>query len=376
MVKHSKEANLMVKKKKVFDLYEKLSPLSDKRRGQGKRHPVKLVVIIVILGIMNGYDGYRAIGDFTIRNKDELILIFNPKKNRLPSFSTIRRVMGMVDFDELCGIFEEWAKNNIIIKEKEWISLDGKSISGTFPEEAHKFVNLVSLFCVEKKQVFSVGKVDEKSNEIPKVQELIEKCPVKKVIFRADAMHCQTKTVEAVLKKESFYVLQVKENQKFLFRKVKFIAENLPAISSDITEEKNRGRLEKREVTVHKESLDLKHYGWKEVKFIVKVKRTVEHKNGKISEETAYFITNLDEKASFFNKGIRDHWRIENSLHYVKDVTFNEDRLKIRSGSAPQNMALLRSFVLNIFRQNGYSMIKQTTRLLAGRIELMFSLLR
>ena len=153
----------------MFDLYGKLSQLADVRRGQGKRHRVELVVIIVILGIMNGYDGYHAVGDFTIRNRDELISIFKPKKNRLPSFSTVRRVMGMVDFDELCTIFEEWAINNIVIKEKEWISLDGKSISGTFPEESHKFVNLVSLFCVDKKQVFSVGKVDEKSNEIPKV---------------------------------------------------------------------------------------------------------------------------------------------------------------------------------------------------------------
>ena len=366
----------MIKKKEMFDLYEKLSKLTDIRRRQGKRHPVELVVIIVILSIMNGYDGYHSIGDFVERNKEELISIFAPKKDCLPSFSTIRRVMNMINFDELCHIFEEWTKNNIIIHEKEWISLDGKSISGTFPEEAHKFVNLVSLFCVDKKQVFSVGKVDDKSNEIPKVQELIEKFPGKKVIFRMDAMHCQIKTVEAVLKKESFYVLQVKENQKLLLKKVRFIAEQLRAISSDVTKEKNRGRLEKREVTVHKEYLDLKHYGWKDIKFIVKVKRTVKHKNGKISEETAYFITNLEENASFFNKGIRNHWRIENSLHYIKDVTFNEDRLKIRSSSAPQNMALLRTFVLNIFRQNGYSNIKQATRLLAGRIGLMFSLLR
>lgn len=366
----------MIKKKEVFDLYGKLSQLSDVRRGQGKRHPVELVIIIVIFGIMNGYDGYRAIGDFVARNRKELIFNFKPKKDRLPSFSTIRRVMGEIDFDELCCIFQEWADHNIVIKEKEWISLDGKSISGTFPEEAHKFVNLVSLFCVDKKQVFSAGKVDDKSNEIPKVQELIEKFPHQGVIFRMDAMHCQTKTVETILKKESFYVLQVKENQKFLFKKVKFIAKHLPAISSDFTEEKNKGRLEKREVTLHKECLDLKHYGWNDLRFIVKVKRTVKHKGGKISEETAYFITNLNEIASFFNKGIRDHWKIENSLHYIKDVTFNEDRLKIRSGSAPQNMALLRTFVLNIFRQNGYSNIKQTTRLLAGRIGLMFSLLK
>ena len=366
----------MVKKKEIFDLYRRLSQLTDNRREQGRRHPIELVVFFVILGIMNGYDGYRAIGDFIVRNKEELIFVFKPKKSRLPSFSTIRRVMGDIDFDELCNIFEEWAKDNIAIKKREWISLDGKAISGTFPEEAHKFVNLVSLFCVDKKQVFSVGKVEDKSNEIPKVQELIQKFPGKRVIFRMDAMHCQKKTIKTILKKESYYVLQVKENQKFLFKKVKFIAEHLPAISSDITEEKNKGRLEKREVTLHKECLDLKNYGWNGLKFIVKVKRNVEHKSGKISEETAYFITNLNERASFFNKGIRNHWRIENSLHYVKDVTFNEDRLKIRSGSAPQNMALLRTFVLNIFRQNGYSNIKQTTRLLAGRIWLMFSLLR
>jgi len=366
----------MTKKKKVFDLYKKLSQLTDIRREQGKRHSIELIVIIVILGIMNSYDGYRAIGDFITRNREKLISTFKPKKNRLPSYSTIRRVMSKIDFDELCNIFEEWANNNISIREKEWISLDGKSISGTFPEETHKFVNLVSLFCVDKKQVFSVGKVDKKSNEIPKVQELINKFPGKKVIFRADAMHCQIKTVEAVLKKESFYVLQVKENQKFLFNKVKFIAEYLSAISSDVTEEKNRGRLEKREVTVHRDRFNLEDYGWKDIKFIIKVKRTVKHKSGKISEETAYFITNLEEKASFFNKGIRGHWGIENSLHYVKDVTFNEDRLKIRSGSAPQNMALLRTFVLNIFRKNGYPNIKQTTRLLAGKIGLMFSLLR
>ena len=366
----------MAKNKEVFDLYGGLSHLTDLRRGQGRRYSIELVVILVILGIMNGYDGYRSIGDFIERNQEELIFLFKQEKNCLPSFSTIRRVMGKIDFNELCSIFEGWANKNILIKEKEWISLDGKAISGTFPKEAHKFVNLVSLFCVDKKQTFSIGKVDDKSNEIPKVQELIEQFPHKKVIFRMDAMHCQKKTIDAILKKESFYVLQVKENQKALFKKVTFIAENMSAISSHTTKEKNKGRLEKREVTVHKECLDLEYYGWSEASFIIKVKRSVKHKSNKTSEETAYFITNLKERAAIFNKGIRNHWRIENSLHYVKDVTFNEDRLKIRSGSAPQNMALLRTFVINIFRQNGYSNIKQTTRLLAGRVGLMFSLLR
>ena len=109
----------MAKKKDVFNLYHKLSQLTDNRRGQGKRHSIELVVIIVFLGIMNGYDGYRAIGDFTARNREELISIFKPKKDNLPSYSTIRRVMNEVNFDELCELFEEWTKNNITIKKKE-----------------------------------------------------------------------------------------------------------------------------------------------------------------------------------------------------------------------------------------------------------------
>jgi hypothetical protein len=113
-------------------------------------------------------------------------------------------------------------------------------------------------------------------------------------------MHCQKKTVKTILKNESFYVLDVKENQKTLLKKVKFIAEHLPAISSHTTKEKNRGRIEIRKVTTHKEHLDLKYSGWENLKLIIKVERTVKHKTGKISEEIAYFITNLDEKASFF----------------------------------------------------------------------------
>lgn len=361
-----------IKKREIFDLYNELSNLSDTRREEGKRHKIEFVVMIVILSIMSGYNGYRATGDFIKKNSEELIELFKPKKKRLPSFSTVRRVMSNINFEELNKIFEKWSLQNINIEDKEWISLDGKAIKGTMPKEEHKFVNLVSLFCLNKKQVFSMGKVDDKSNEIPKVQELIEKFPAENVIFRMDALHTQKKTIKKILKKKSFYVLEVKNNQKNLLKKIKFICEHLPTISSNISEEKNRGRSEKREVTVYEEALDLKHY-WDDLKFIIKVKRFVKHNTGKKSKKTAYFITNLDEDAAFFNKGVRGHWGIENSLHYIKDVVFNEDRLKIRTGMAPQNMSLLRTWVINLLRLNGYSEIKKATRLLSGNVRLMNS---
>lgn len=366
--------NIKIKREGIFNLYEELSKLSDVRRDEGKRHKIELIVILVILAIMSGYHGFRATGDFIIRNKKEIITFFKPKKNRLPSFSTIRRVMNNINFDELCEIFEKWAKNYIEIEEKEWISLDGKAIRGTIPKEEHKFVNIVSLFAIDKKLVYSMGNVDEKSNEIPKVQELIDNFPAKKVVFRMDALHCQKKTIKKILEKQSYYVIQVKNNQKKLYKKVKFITKYLPKVASNIMREKNKGRLEKRELIIYREALDLK-YEWDNLKYILKITRTVKHKNGKTSEETAYFITNLRESAKFFNKGVRNHWKIENSLHYIKDVVFKEDSLKIRSGMAPQNFSLLRSFVMNVLRKNGYTKIMQATRLLALDIGAMMALL-
>jgi len=363
-----------IEKESVFNLYKELSKLSDIRRNEGKRHKIELTFIIVILAIMSGYQGYRAIGDFIKRNRKELISYFKPEKGRLPSFSTIRRVMNNINFEELCRIFEKWSRNYIEIKEKEWISLDGKEISGTIPEEEHKFVNLVSLFAIEKKLVYTMGKVDEKSNEIPKVQELIGNFPVSKVVFRMDALHCQKKTIKKILEKQSYYVLQVKTNQRKLYTKIEFIAKYFPKVASNVMHEKNRGRVELRELTIYKGGMDLK-YEWDKLKYVIQVKRTVKHKDGKITEETAYFITNLRESAKFFNKGIREHWNIENSLHYVKDVVFKEDRLKIRSGMAPQNFSLLRSLVMNVLRKNGYRSIMQATRLLALNIRAMMMLL-
>jgi len=357
-----------MKKETIFCIYKELSTLSDNRRNQGKRHKIELIFMLVILSIMNGYNGFHAIDDFVKKHSNELISIFKVDKNRLPSYSTIRRNISKINFDELNNIFEKWTRKNIEICDKEWISLDGKEIRGSAYDAEKRFVNMISLFFVNKKLVYMMGKVEDKSNEIPKVQELIDAFPGKKVIFRMDAMHCQKKTIENILKKESFYVLEVKNNQKELLKKVKFISNYMPVKSKNKTKEKNRGRIETRKVSVYKDCFDLFNYGWTDVKNIIKVNRTVKYKKGKTSQETAYFITNLEENSAYFNKNIRGHWKIENSLHYIKDVVFKEDHQKIRTKHAPQNMSLLRTFVLNVFRQKGYNQITQSIRLLAGNL--------
>lgn len=351
-----------------MELYEKLSELTDTRREQGKRHDIELIVMLVIFATFSGYYKLIAIGDFVKRNEKKFIELFKPEKNRLPSVSTIRRVLIIIDFNELKEILEEWTSKQIEIKPGDLISIDGKEIKGTIPDEENKAINLISMFFSEKKITLSTSKVDEKSNEIPKVQEMLKKFSGNGVIITADALHCQKKTAELIANSNNYYILQVKANQKSLLKKLKFIAEQTEAILTDTTEEKNRGRYEIRKCTVHNIYLDLEFAGWKNIKYVIRVKRNVIYKDGKETEEIAYFITNHDAGARFFNRAIRCHWAIENSLHLVKDVTMREDYLRITTENAPQNLSCIKSFVLNILRINGFDFIAQAIRQLSSLI--------
>ena len=175
-------------------LIEELNELKDPRRGQGKRHPLSMLILIAIMASMSGYHGYRATEDFIKANRDELIAVFEPKKDRLPSFQTIRRALMAIDFNEFSLKFYNWASTRIEIKENEWFSMDGKAIRGTIEgDKYHEFTNLVSLFSSENKKVLYAGKVDDKSNEIPMVQKMISELGLEGINITIDALHCQKK---------------------------------------------------------------------------------------------------------------------------------------------------------------------------------------
>jgi hypothetical protein len=174
-----------------------LSRIPDKRRGAGQRHSQEIILLIVLMSIMSGYYGYRAMGDFVERNHTDLLKYLKPKKNRLPTFFTIRRVLIQMDFVEFSKQFYAWAKNYIDIQSSEWVSIDGKAIGGTVknqPNSHQDFVNLVSIFTSRQKMVLANAKViNSKESEIPVVRQLIEALHLKDVVFTLDALHCQKK---------------------------------------------------------------------------------------------------------------------------------------------------------------------------------------
>jgi predicted transposase YbfD/YdcC len=307
-----------------------------------------------------------------------LIDLFKPREDRLPSFQTVARVICNVRFEELTKAFSKWAKGYVKIDERDYLSIDGKVIGGTVINPQNKYQqysNLVSIFSNKRKQVIVHDKVNDKASEIPIVKSLIKELDLEGVVFTLDALHCQKDTVKTIIESKNDYIIGVKGNQKRLSTLIKENIEKKEALSVYKLSEMNRGRLETRVAKVYNNIENISEE-WIGLKTIIKIERIVKRNNVE-ANETAYYISSLPSEigAQEFNRAIRSHWLIENSLHYTKDKTFKEDELKIKKGYAPQNLSTIRNIVINIFRSNGYTNMARAIRLVSNDIHKLYNLI-
>lgn len=207
------------------NLYELFSEIPDYRRDQGKMHKLNFLLMIAMMSIMSGLYSLRSMGDFVKKNRQELISIFKPRNDKLPSFQTISRALQKIDFDQLNETFYKWATNYVTIEKGEWLSIDGKAIGGTvnnYPKEQQSFISLVSVFASKQKQVLLIGKINnKKESEIPKLKELVKMMDLEGVVFSIDALHCQKETTKTIIESNNDYCIGVKGNQKKLHTQLK-----------------------------------------------------------------------------------------------------------------------------------------------------------
>lgn len=207
------------------DLFSLLHKLKDHRRKQGLIYSLPVVIILTIMAIMNGSKSERSIARFIENNKKELIKELNLKNNRIPTRNIIRGVLQKINFQELEEIFYQWSLDYVKIKDKEWISIDGKAIGGTVKDSQnskHNFKSLVSVFVSKIKQNLKSKKIEiKKEHEISAVQELIRMLNLQDKTFTLDALHCQKETTKIIKKSKNNYIIGVKGNQKKLFNQVK-----------------------------------------------------------------------------------------------------------------------------------------------------------
>ena len=180
-------------------LIEELKTIRDFRSGKGRRYPLWLILLLIVMGTMSGCQGYAALEDFGIRHYAVLCeaLELNLKNKRLPSDTTFRRILERLNFQRLNAHFERWAMQYSDINANDWMSLDGKSIKGTVIDggtEYQNFVTLVSLYAQSQETVLAVEQFEtHQTNEIKAVQTLLERLHLTSVVFTLDAIHAQKK---------------------------------------------------------------------------------------------------------------------------------------------------------------------------------------
>ncbi len=359
-------------------LIEKLKRVKDFRREQGKRHPLWIVLLIVIIGIMKGCTGYREIGDFAKFQKSEIVATLKILDGKVPSYSTIRRVIEGVDRQNFISVFNEWGQElEREDVEEDWMCVDGKALRSTLSEpcdSSQNFLNMVSLFSASRLLVLRMGCFEnKKSSEIHQARELIEDCGFEDKVFTFDSLHCQTETIQEILNSDNDYVIAVKGNQPTLYQTLESVARSRFPDTINVTADVQHGRHIWREVAVFPwpEGIDPR---WGNIQSLIEVVRWGTREKVDYYYRS-YYISNLPATAKEFSKGIREHWFIENRLHWVKDVIFREDYLPFSGFQAVTNFSILQSIALNLFRLLGFLSITGGQRWLGHRWSRLWVLL-
>ena len=339
--------------KEIFNMY--FGIIEDERDQFTVKHILIDVLKLVMVAVLCGMDELDKIVDYGKNKKEFLEKEFDIKT--IPSKSTLTRIFVMIDTKWL-GLAVVGMVQSLIKEHPNQIMFDGKAIRSTDAiKRIEKMMNIVTAYTDTGISILQKT-VDDKTNEIPAVKELIEMIDVKGMVITADAMHCQRETARAIVDNGGDYVLQLKANQKSFYEDVyamfddKYIDESDKECEYEIyrTQEKSHGRFETRTCYVLSEIAYFTDYikDWKELKKIFAVVREVEE-NGKKSKEISCYISSKNTTAEKLLSYTRKHWEIE-SMHHILDVTYGEDRCKLLSQRAQEN--------LNIFRKMGISIHK------------------
>ena len=364
-------------------LIEILSEIPDFRKSKGKRHPLPAILGLACVAVMCGCRTYSAIADWGRNYDRKFIRALGFTHEKTPCVATFHIIFREIDIKLLETKLGEWAERVLKLSldlpreevtqeaEDEAVAIDGKALRGS-SKQAANITYLLSAVShglgLTLAQCSVDGKTDAKTNEIGVMPEVLESLVLKGKIITTDAMHTQRKTCQTIVDEEGDYVMIVKENQKGLLDDVVTTftgpCSHKLRKSSAKTLDSGHGRIEQRRLT---SSDELPHYmDWPGLKQVFMVERkAIIKKTGECRAETVYGITSLTSEqadASRLLKLVRCHWHIENRSHWVRDVTFDEDRSQVRSGNIPQVMAALRNTAIGLMRFAGAKNIAAACR--------------
>lgn len=327
-------------------------------RESNKWHKLFDIITIAICAVICGAEGWEHIEDFG-KVKYDWFKKFLELPHGIPSHDTFSRVFAAIDSKEFQESFTNWVQAVYQFSDEQIVAIDGKTLRRSHDKGiGKKAIHMVSAFATANGIVLGQIKTDEKSNEITAIPELLKLLEIEGCIVTIDAMGCQKKIAKEIIDKKADYVLSLKGNQSNMHNDIALyfqeaLSSNFKDINVDYYEtvDGEHGRIEIRRywITSDINWLQGKEL-WENLTTIGMVQRE-RQVDGSISTETSYSINSIKSDAKNYAKAVRNHWAIENSLHYVLDISFREDDCRIRRGNAAENFAVLRHIALNLLKK-------------------------
>lgn len=341
---------------------EQFAAMPDPRKDRGKRHPLSVLLTIAIMAVISGNDDFEGMEEFGT-SKRTWLSGFLDLQHGVPTADTFRRVFAAMDPEAFERCFINWMKSLVGALAGKLIAIDGKTLRGSFQNawNAHSAVHMVSAFVQANSLVFAQVAVEEKSNEITAIPRLLEMLDLKGATVTIDAMGCQKEIASRIRKEGGQYVLALKQNQETLYAKAKTLMEEAVkqgfcGLIHDRFEEidSGHGRIEKRTVwiTPEVEHLGESAGGFAGLSGVAMVESERELIGGSSKVERRYYLFSHEEMTAELIAGfIRGHWSVENNLHWMLDVQFQEDQSRVRTGHAAENLSRVRRLALNLLKQ-------------------------
>ncbi len=344
------------------ELLKHFENVDDPRVDRTKRYPLNEIIFLIISATISGCEGWKSIRDFGML-KIEWLQQFLPYDNGIPVDDTIARVMRKLNTKQFEDCFISWMRGVATVTEGDVVAIDGKTLRRSYDTAGEKSaIHMVSAWSSANGVVLGQEKTAAKSNEITAIPELLNKLAIKGCIVTIDAMGCQKAIAKQIVESKADYLLALKKNQGRLHDDVESFfsiarEENFKSIEHSAHEEVDagHGRIETRRAY----AVDVKTYkkqfptavDWKKLTSIVMIESTREGSDFKSCDKRLY-ISSCQSSAELLLKASRQHWGIENSVHWTLDVTFREDESRIRKGASPENYAVFRHIALNILRKD------------------------
>jgi predicted transposase YbfD/YdcC len=334
----------------IMDYFE---AIPDPRIERKKLHKLYDIIFITITAAICGIENWEDVEEFGEIRYDWLKTVLE-LPNGIPSHDTFNRVFSLIDPKALEQCFRQWVQSVAQITKGQIISIDGKRLCNNGEGGNKSMIHMVSAWSNANNMVLAQYKVNDKSNEITAIPALLQMLHIEGCLITIDAMGCQKDIAEQIIEQGADYILAVKDNQKHLHDDIKDAFRDGKILQQDTMFNTGHGRIEKRICSIIEDTdWVCSCKDWKGLKTLIRIESERTQKaTGETEKQIRYYITSKKANAKIFNDAVRDHWGIENKLHWVLDVAFGEDKSTKRAGNSAENFSFITKIALNLIKKH------------------------